>query len=377
MNDLPENTGGKYNLQPFRRAVLRGFGVILPPLLTILILLWIGNSVQKFVLAPVEWFSRQSIVWFMNDTDQEAVEESYQAKRKKDQIELQAQEHANAATASKATPKQDSEIAKQVAQLTKAIERLEESRWGAPLSATQQRPANNIGPEPQVSFEDKVYVKIPNGDWIPANIRDPVHEHAATSGIALTNTSGKGYYNYYVEHRVLRKGVVIPVFFAGFILMMYLLGKFLAAGVGRILWKSMEAIIDQLPIIRTVYNSVKQVTDFFVGESDIDFQRVVAVEYPRKGMWSVGFVTGESLLTIRGAADEEVVSVLMPTSPVPGTGFTISVRKSETIDLDIPIDQALQFVVSCGVVVPEGQVHGDIKLSIETAAGQSLLESGA
>lgn len=373
MNDLPEKTGGTYNLQPFRRAVFRGFGVILPPLLTILILLWIGNSVQKFVLSPVEWLSRQGIVWVMNATDQVAVEEAYQSKRKKEQIERQANEQANVQPE---TNGESSELAEQVSRLTEAIERLEEARWGTQLSATQQRPANNLAPEPSVPYEGKVYVKINNGEWIPANIRDQVHEQVDSSGIALANTSGKGYYNYYVEHRVLRKGVVIPVFFAGFILLMYLLGKFLAAGVGRILWKSMEAIIDQLPIIRTVYNSVKQVTDFFVGESDIDFQRVVAVEYPRKGMWSVGFVTGESLLTIRGAADEEVVSVLMPTSPVPGTGFTISVRKRETIDLDIPIEQALQFVVSCGVVVPEGQMHGEIKQSLEAAASQRLLESG-
>jgi len=375
MNDLPEKTGGTYNMQPFRRAVLRGFGVILPPLLTILILLWIGNSVQKFVLSPVEWLSRQSIVWFMNDTDSEAVEEAYQAKRKKDQLDAHAKVQSDAATAV-ATGK-NSELAR----LTMLVEQLikaDEARWGTQLSLTEQRPANNIASVRPFQFGDEAYVKIPNGEWIPANIRDQVHEQIATSGIALTNSSRTGYYNYYVEHRVLRKGVVIPVFFAGFILLMYLLGKFLAAGVGRILWKSMEAIIDQLPIIRTVYNSVKQVTDFFVGESDIDFQRVVAVEYPRKGMWSVGFVTGESLLTIRGAADEEVVSVLMPTSPVPGTGFTISVRKSETIDLNIPIEQALQFVVSCGVVIPEAQMQGDdIKQSIQAADSQPLLESRA
>ena len=105
---------------------------------------------------------------------------------------------------------------------------------------------------------------------------------------------------------------------------------------------------------------------------------MVAVEYPRKGAWSVGFVTGESLLTIRGAAHEAVVSVLMPTSPVPGTGFTITVRKSETIDLDIPIDQALQFVVSCGVVVPDGEGQGKLaKEQIKATVSAGLLESSS
>ena len=60
-----------YNMHPFRRAVFRGLGLVLPPLLTVVILLWIGNSVQKFILDPVEWSSRQGIVWFMNDTKDE------------------------------------------------------------------------------------------------------------------------------------------------------------------------------------------------------------------------------------------------------------------------------------------------------------------
>ena len=190
MNELPDknnSSGGAYNLQPFRRAVLRGFGVILPPLLTILILLWIGNSVQKFVLSPVEWLSRQSIVWFMNDTDQEGVEEAYQAKLTKEQIENQAKEQAAAPT----TTEEDSELAQQVSRLTAAIERLEEAKWGSAISETQQRPANNLGPEPSVQFEEEVYVKISNGEWIPANIRDQVHEQIATSGIAQTNTAAK------------------------------------------------------------------------------------------------------------------------------------------------------------------------------------------
>lgn len=65
------------------------------------------------------------------------------------------------------------------------------------------------------------------------------------------------------------------------------------------------------------------------------------------------------MLDIRSAANEPVLSVLMPTSPMPATGFTITVRKSETIDLDITIDQAIQFVVSCGVVVPLQQQHAE------------------
>ena len=84
-----------------------------------------------------------------------------------------------------------------------------------------------------------------------------------------------------------------------------------------------------------------------------------AVEYPRRGLWSIGFVTGESMLDITAAANEPVLSVLIPTSPMPVTGFTITVRKSEAVDLNITIDQAIQFVVSCGVVIPPQQIQKD------------------
>jgi uncharacterized membrane protein len=114
-------------------------------------------------------------------------------------------------------------------------------------------------------------------------------------------------------------------------------------------------------LVRSVYSSVKQVSDFLFSQREVEYTRVVAVEYPRKGIWSLGMVTGESLLDIRSAADEPVLSVLIPTSPMPVTGYTINVRKSETIDLNITVDQAFQFVVSCGVVIPPQQLQEAIE----------------
>jgi uncharacterized membrane protein len=118
-----------------------------------------------------------------------------------------------------------------------------------------------------------------------------------------------------------------------------------------------ERGIHRLPLVRNVYSSVKQVSDFLFTEPEIEYTRVVAVEYPRKGIWSLGLVTGESMLDIRAAANEPILSVLMPTSPMPVTGFTVTIRKSETVDLNITIEQAFQFIVSCGVVVPPQQLQ--------------------
>ena len=170
--------------------------------------------------------------------------------------------------------------------------------------------------------------------------------------------SAKEIYRRYVELRYLRPYQMIPYFLCGFILVLYLLGKFMAAGAGRFFGGTFERGINRVPIVRKVYSSAKQVSDFFLTDREtVQYSRVVAVEWPRKGIWCLSLVTGSSLKEVEAAAGEEVLSVLIPNSPLPVTGFTVSVRKSETIELDITIDEAIQFIVSCGVVVPPSQME--------------------
>jgi uncharacterized membrane protein len=304
--------------RPFRRAVLRGLGVVLPPLLTIVILLWIGQTIQQYVLEPVETQARRSITWTINKTQRNVPPGA---------------------------------------------------EWIQDAGGSSER---------RFRHEDTVYVQLRTGHWIPETIRDDV---LGDPGQTIPAT-GKGYYERYVQILFLKWSVIIKaVFLCGFILVLYLLGKFLAAGVGRILWNSFEQIIAALPIIRTVYSSVKQVTDFIFSEREIEYTRVVAVEYPRKGIWSLGFVTGESMESIRHAAQEPVMSVLIPTSPMPATGFTITVRKSETVELGITVDEAFQFIVSCGVVVPlmedDGDIEGEITAAVDSRRTRSRARSSS
>lgn len=297
MSNVPDenNEPTRPKIHPFRRAVLRGLGVVLPPLLTIVVFLWAWNLIQAYVLEPVEGLAEWAIVSAIRDV-------------------------------------------------------------------RDQQP-----PPP----EGNQFVQIESGRWISQNIYKAVEDKR----LSPRPQTADAYYREYVRMRYLKRSTVIPLFLAAFILVMYFLGKFLAAGVGRWTWLRIEGIIHRLPIIRNVYSSVKQVTDFIFSEQEIQFNRVVAVEYPRKGMWSIGFVTGESMLDIRSAANEPVLSVLMPTSPMPMTGFTITVRKSETVDLNISIDQAIQFVVSCGVVVPRQQLQPQSEIaSVITSSIQGRLD---
>ncbi len=211
------------------------------------------------------------------------------------------------------------------------------------------------------------YQKLPNGDkatYIPFYVYDTVSDHESVETLP---TTGREWFRRYVELEHLQPYLAIPCFICAFILVLYLLGKFMAAGAGRFFWGTFERGIHRVPFVRKVYGSVKQVSDFLLTEADIEYSRVVAVEWPRRGIWCLALVTGSSLKEVRSAAGEEVLSVLIPTSPMPMTGFTVTVKKSETVDLDISVDEAIQFIVSCGVVVPPEHVK-KIQAASETAA---------
>ena len=144
---------------------------------------------------------------------------------------------------------------------------------------------------------------------------------------------------------------------AGFILALIvvcIVGMILASVVGRSLWRYVEKLIMNVPFIRRVYPYIKQITDFLLVQNQKDqlFVRVVGVEYPRKGIWSIGMVTGEGLPKLVNNFRKEFVTVFVPTSPTPFTGFVIMVPKKETIDLDMTVEEALRFTVSAGVITP-------------------------
>jgi uncharacterized membrane protein len=131
-------------------------------------------------------------------------------------------------------------------------------------------------------------------------------------------------------------------------------GALLASVVGRSLWRMVERFMMNTPFLRRVYPYVKQITDFLLTQQEQKnlFSRVVAVEYPRRGIWSVGFVTGSGLKEVGNSIKKEFLTVIIPTSPTPFTGFVITVPKKLTIDLDMTIEEAFRFIVSGGVITP-------------------------
>lgn len=143
------------------------------------------------------------------------------------------------------------------------------------------------------------------------------------------------------------------------VVLIYIVGVLLGSYIGRRLHIRGERLVHRVPLIGRVYPSVKQVTDFFVGdkpeEQKLKFNRVVAVEYPREGMWSVGLVTGETMSAIVDRAGEECVTVFVPSSPTPFTGYVVVARKRDTIELPISVEDAVKYAVSGGVLIPPAQ----------------------
>ncbi len=161
----------------------------------------------------------------------------------------------------------------------------------------------------------------------------------------------------------------------------YLLGGILGSFIGRRVYRKGEDLIGRVPLIRNVYPSVKQVTDFLVGGGDAEtkpkFNRVVAVQYPRRGLWSLGLVTGDTMKDIQAEAGASCVTVFVPSSPTPFTGYVITVPVTETIDLrNVTIEEALRFTISGGVLVPPHQQIVTVDAgSVEPDAGDAPASS--
>lgn len=133
------------------------------------------------------------------------------------------------------------------------------------------------------------------------------------------------------------------------------IGTFLASVMGRALFHVFEKALMRAPLVKKVYPYIKQITDFLLANRKLSFNKVVALQYPRKGTWSVGLVTGTGLKKLIKTVEKEFLTVFVPTSPTPFTGYVIMTPKEETIELDMTIEEALRFTISGGVITPSDE----------------------
>lgn len=153
------------------------------------------------------------------------------------------------------------------------------------------------------------------------------------------------------------------------LLLVLTLGSLAGGFVGRSVLRRTERAMHLIPIVRSIYPYTKQLVDFFLAEKHHEFESVVAVPYPNKGLISIGFVTSAGLASLRKRTGKNLVSVFVPSSPMPMTGYTIFIPAEELTRLPFSVDEALRTLVSGGVLIP---VHEETGLSGAEAMAQVL-----
>lgn len=137
------------------------------------------------------------------------------------------------------------------------------------------------------------------------------------------------------------------------IVLIYLAGVLLGGLIGRKVYHRIEKMIARIPGFKQIYPYVKQVVDMVMGEKTIAFKRVVLLQWPREGHWTIGFITNNAMTVVSNAAGAKCVTVFVPNSPTPFTGFSVAVPENEVVDLPISADEAIRFVLTGGVLMPE------------------------
>jgi uncharacterized membrane protein len=169
----------------------------------------------------------------------------------------------------------------------------------------------------------------------------------------FTNASAplmKGLFRLLDLHRYAWTEPLVPLInFLLSLAVIFLLGLFGANFLGRRILQALDALILRLPLVKSIYGAVKQMVDTFQSPRR-GFQRVVLIQYPSRGLWTMGFVSSERRDTMNLTPSPTILTVYIPTTPNPTTGYLVMVRPEEVVDVDYTVEEAFKFIISSGIV---------------------------
>ena len=145
---------------------------------------------------------------------------------------------------------------------------------------------------------------------------------------------------------------------------------------GQRLLRFWEGVLGRIPVVKSIYNSVKQVSDTLFASGGHAFRKALLVQYPRAGSWTIAFLTGEPGGDVANYLQGEYWSVYVPTTPNPTSGFFLMMPKADVIVLDMSVDAALKYIISMGVVAPNGSSRGNGKVHITPDAARQQAVNG-
>lgn len=142
-------------------------------------------------------------------------------------------------------------------------------------------------------------------------------------------------------------GILIAIVF------FVLIGFFARNFLGRLAIRMSEYVMHKMPVMRTLYGAIKQIFETIMASKSQAFREVVMLEYPRKGVWSIGFITGNTKGEVQEATQEETMNVFVPTTPNPTSGYLLFVPKKELKYLKMSVEEGIKLVVSAGIITPK------------------------
>ena len=138
-------------------------------------------------------------------------------------------------------------------------------------------------------------------------------------------------------------------------IVLFVTGVFAANVLGRRILGAWDSLLGRIPVVKSIYSSVKKVSESLLSDSSRSFKTPVLVPFPQPGIWTIAFVSGHIPDKLKGSLpqDDDYISVYVPTTPNPTGGYYIMVKKSDVRELDMSVDQALKYVISLGMVMPD------------------------
>jgi uncharacterized membrane protein len=319
-------------MRPFMRHVLRGMATVLPPVLTLIVLLWMGRTLDRYVLRPIHTAAVSLVARSILDVRKLGAETNVDDANF-DGAKVDGAKFGGAPT--EADPPFPSPGTNKAGSRSAA----------RPLHVGSLQPAT-------AQFDHREYVRLASGEYVPAAVVQTADEYL--DGMRMPRTA-LGVYEAYVEARWLRPAWFLPACLLLIVALTYIAGRIGNRNLGRLVRSRAQKTVGRVPLVSRVYATVRQMVQHILAGPKFELTRVVAVEFPRKGAWTIAYVINEGLAQVADRAREPVLTLFFDTSPVPMSGYTIMVPKSQTIPINMALDDALKFVMSCGIIVPPQQ----------------------
>ena len=320
-SSLPSNSSS--NNPSATRVFLRGLAITLPPIVTLFILFWILHGINDFIVQPISWAVRygiaQAVVQQQTRPSAELMKpDGLPLLAFRERSHLVSSEHRKIL----------------LEELTNATPETREEN-----TKTVREKLTRVA---YVRFDS---VAVPYSDYVEVyDLLGPLKMPKTATGVYMELAATRNFQPWF--HFT---AIAIVICIAA----VYSVGRIVTHRLGAWFILRVGSFVTGVPLVGAIYTSVKHVTDFFLAEKDPKYRRVVAIEYPRPGIWTLAFVTGDGMPECVRVAGESLVNVLIPSAPVPFAGYTMNVKQSELLDLDMSLDQAIQYVMSCGVIVPQ------------------------